>query len=319
MVVHQDGAGKGLAGRMRQYAGETDVPARRIETQTSRTAERTCCLRAVSSLESSRYYRSDDHIALLLVPTFLRIALHLRPCRWLFTRVLAPKGIYEYVVARTKYIDAALSQALTEQCDQVLILGSGFDTRALRFDAEAKATRIFEVDTPITQNAKLGQYRRRRLAIPPNVTFVAVDFDKESWLRKLTEAGFRRGQRDLFILEGLLMYLQSTSVDELFQDIQSCTGLGSRVVFDYVHTPALRGEGSEYGASGITERVTQANEQWHFGLEEGDIEQFLSTYGLRLVDHRDAQALEALYFTDTAGRVVGRMNGTHSLVTAERV
>ena len=226
--------------------------------------------------------------------------------------------MYEYVIARTKYIDAAFSQALAEQFDQVLVFGAGFDTRALRFEAEAGRTRIFELDVPVTQNAKLQEYRKKGLAIPSNVVFVAVDFDKESLPRRLDEAGFHTQQRSLFILEGLLMYLQPESVDELFRTIQGYAGPGSRVVFDYVHASVLRGEGKRYGERGATKMVAQADEPWQFGIESEAIEGFLSTYDLKLTDHRDAQALEAMYFTDGSGRVVGRVNGTHCLVTAQK-
>ena len=50
---------------------------RRIEITTSRTAEWTSVSRAASSLESDSHYRSDDRIALQLVPAFLRLALHI--------------------------------------------------------------------------------------------------------------------------------------------------------------------------------------------------------------------------------------------------
>jgi len=35
--------------------------------------------------------------------------------RRFFTRVMAPRGIYEYVIARTRYIDAAFRQALADK------------------------------------------------------------------------------------------------------------------------------------------------------------------------------------------------------------
>jgi len=54
------------------------------------------------------------------------------------------------------------------------------------------------------------------------------------------------------------------------------------------------------------------------GFEKGQIEQFLATYKLKLIDHKDAQELEKAYFSDSNGKVMGRVNGTHCLVTAEK-
>jgi len=292
------------------------VSGSRIETTTSRTAEWTCVSRAASSLESDNHYRSDDHIALLLVPTFLKLLLHIPLVRRFYSQVLAPKGIYEYTIARTKYIDTVFKETLAEGFDQILIFGAGFDTRALRFQTVAGDTRIFELDVPITQKAKIDQYAKRGLSIPANVAFISIDFDKESLSEKLEEAGFGRGARSLFVLEGLLMYLQPESVDETFKAIDRFSGEGSDVVFDYVRASVLRQAGSYYGEREIVKSVKKAGERWHFGIEEGELEGFLKEYGLKVSEHQDAQALEQRYFTDASGEIVGRVNGTHCLVRA---
>jgi methyltransferase (TIGR00027 family) len=289
---------------------------RRIETATSRTAAWTCVSRAASSLEPDDHYRSDDHIALHLVPASLRLLLRVPFVRRFYSQVLAPKGIYEYTIARTKYIDAVFSEALAEGFDQILIFGAGFDTRALRFAADARDTRVFELDVPITQQAKLGQYARQGLTVPANVAFISIDFDRESLSERLEEAGFIRGARSLFVLEGLLMYLQPESVDETFRVIEGFAGGGSEVVFDYVRASALRQAGACYGEREIVRTVAKAGEQWHFGIEDGELERFLKEHGFRLREHKDAGSLERMYFRDGARGIVGRVNGTHCLVRA---
>jgi methyltransferase (TIGR00027 family) len=291
---------------------------RRIESSTSRTAEMTCISRACSAMEANPNYRSDDYIAPLLLPSGLRPFLHISLARRLFTKVVAPKGIYEYVIARTKYIDAVFRQALAKQFDQILIFGAGFDTRALRFQDVMENTRVYELDVPLTQQAKIDQYQKRHLAIPPNLMFIAIDFDKESLSMKLDEAGFCQHRRSLFILEGLVMYLHPKSVDETFQVIRDYSRKGSWVVFDYIYASVLRKEGIYYGETGIEQTVSDAGEQWHFGIEKGQIEQFLARYAMQLIDHKDAKDLENTYFTDSNGKVIGRVNGTHCIVTAER-
>jgi methyltransferase (TIGR00027 family) len=305
-----------LGGSSKHFHKEGNVSERRIETTTSRTAEWTCVSRAASSLESDSHYRSDDYVALLLVPTFLKLALHIPLIRRFYSQVIAPKGIYEYTIARTKYIDATFKEVLAEGFDQILIFGAGFDTRALRFQREVRDTKIFELDVPITQQAKLRQYAKRGLSIPANVEFIAIDFDKESLSGKLEEAGFGRGKRSLFVLEGLLMYLQPESVDETFQVIASFAGAGSEVVFDYVRASVLRGAGSSYGEREIVQSVAKAGERWHFGIEDGELARFLKQYGLSVREHQAAQDLERMYFTDASGGIVGRVNGTHCLVRA---
>jgi methyltransferase (TIGR00027 family) len=242
--------------------------------------------------------------------------LHVPLVRNLFSRRIAPQGIYEYTIARTKYIDAVFSEALAEGYDQILIFGAGFDTRALRFQGEAGDTRVFELDVPVTQEAKLRQYARRGLDIPKNLRFIPIDFDKESLPDRLEEAGFTSGARSLFLLEGLLMYLQPESVHETFRVIGRFAGEGSEVVFDYVRASVLRKEGLHYGEAAVSERVASAGEGWHFGIEEEELVQFLTQFGLTVREHLAPHDLARLYFTDASGEIVGRVNGTHCLVRA---
>ena len=52
-----------------------------------------------------------------LLPGFFRVLMRIPPFKTFLLHILAPGGIYEYVIARTKYIDAVFKQALTEQFD----------------------------------------------------------------------------------------------------------------------------------------------------------------------------------------------------------
>jgi len=291
---------------------------RRIETTTSRTAEITCLFRACSTFEANSHYKSDDHIAPLLIPGFLKPLIQILPVRKYITRRIASKGIYKYIIARTKYIDAVFERAVAEQFDQILIFGAGFDTRALRFKDKAGNTQIFELDVSATQQKKISQYQKRHLTVPSNVTSIAIDFDKESLSVKLDEAKFKKDQRSLFILEGLLMYLQAESVDAAFKVIQDYAGKLSLVAFDYIYASVLRKIAIHSGKSRIAKRVSRAGEKWHFSIENGEIEKFLKKYDLKLINQSDSLILEKKYFGDSDSTVIRNIDGTHCLVTAEK-
>jgi methyltransferase (TIGR00027 family) len=290
----------------------------RIETKTSRTAEFTCMSRAASYRETRECYKGDDTIAYILVPGFIRFILRFpRICR-LYHRFLAPKGIYEYVIARTNYIDSVFIEVLEKGFGQIVIFGAGFDSRAQRFDHLNRSTRIFELDAPMTQEEKLEAFQKKNIMIPENLTFIPINFNKERLPEKLTEAGFEEGRKSLFLLEGVTMYLSHAAIENTFGHIRDISGRGSLVVFDYIYAGVLRREHRYYGERNIVRTVGKAGEGWSFALEEGEIEDFLGTYGFSIKDHSSAQELEKRYFTNQEGRIVGRINGTHSLVTAVR-
>ncbi|MFC1895128.1 hypothetical protein ACFL0Q_00480, partial [Thermodesulfobacteriota bacterium] len=91
-----------------------------------------------------------------------------------------------------------------------------------------------------------------------------------------------------------------------------------RIVFDYVQASVLRHENTLHGEAGLTKSVSKAGEQWRFGIEPVETATFTAAHGFKISDHKCAQELEATYFLDKDSWPIGRVNGTHCIVTAER-
>ena len=288
----------------------------RIEEKTSRTAEYTCSSRASSYFETDPYYHSEDYIAARLVPSFVRVSCGIGFLRRFLLKLMAPTGVYEYVIARTKYIDNVFKQAVTQGFEQVLIFGAGFDSRSIRLLSEDALVKVFEVDAEITQSAKLMRFKEIGVKIPANTVYVPIDFNKENPEEKLLRNGFMYGKRCLFILEGLLMYINEDAIEETFKLIHRLSAPGSLIVFDYIYASVIRREGKFYGEEGLHKNVENAGEPWAFGFEEGEVGRYLQEKGFTVVEECNSEELERRYFTDISGSVIGKINGTHSLVLA---
>jgi methyltransferase (TIGR00027 family) len=252
---------------------------KRIESETSRTAEFNCIFRAASYLEKSPQYKSEDNIAIELVSPLYRSLIKIGAFKSVFNRFFPP-GMYEYVIARTKFIDSIFKRAILREFDQILIFRAGFDSRGIRFADLNKKTRIFELDAPITQEAKISQLNKRGIKINPNIVFISVDFNKESAEEKIIESGFDKNKKSLFILGGLIYYLSSKAVDNTFNLISRFAGEDSEVVFDYIYSSVLKGENLYYGESEVFKGVKNEDEPWSFGLEKGEIEPFIENRNL---------------------------------------
>jgi methyltransferase (TIGR00027 family) len=289
--------------------------SRRIESKTSRTAEFTCLARCLSYLEEREQYKSDDYVSLVIMNGLIRQLLRFP----LFRRKFMdknPPGMYEYVIARTKTIDAEFKRALEQGFEQILIFGAGFDSRGIRLGSKARNTRIFELDAPATQSAKIKRYRQKKIGIPENLVFIPIDFERESLPERLLQEGYEKGRPSLFILEGLTMYLQPESVDSTFRVIEEFAGSGSRVVFDHIYASVVRRENLYEGEQELYNNVADNGERFCFGIEKGNIGQFLGTYGFKAEKTMDADALEDMFFRNARGQLVGRVNKTHCMVTA---
>jgi len=283
---------------------------RRVENYSSRTANYTCMCRASSYLENNPLFKSGDYIAVKLLPRFIKLLLL---CKLLNLKgKISPKGIYQYVIARTKYLDNIFIESIKQGIDQVVILGAGFDSRAIRLLDEKDFVRVYEVDIHTTINAKLKQYKKRKIKLPNHDILIPVNFEKDNIRTKLNEYSYNKDKKTFFILEGLTMYLSEDSVKEAFSFITDYSPQGSIIVFDYVHASVLRLENKYYG------EIKKDNEQWIFGIDENEINNFLMYFNLSLVDHLNSKEMEERYFKDNSNRIVSKVNGTHCIVLAKK-
>jgi methyltransferase (TIGR00027 family) len=289
---------------------------RRIETKASRTAAYTCFSRACATREKDPRFRGPDTLAEVILPPIPRFTLEFAPARKFLMHKMFPAGIYEYVCARTKVMDAAFLEALEARFAQIVLLGAGFDTRALRFGVCNHGTKIFELDAPTTQEPKLEIFRKKGLIPPPELVFVSINFNQEDIFEVLTRAGYQDGQKTFFLWEGVCMYLNTQAVDNTLAFIQKHAARGSRIIFDYIYASVLRQENRYYGEQDIYKTVANAGESWTFGLEEGEVEPFLAERGFELLAHYTPVELEKLFLSTEDGALHGRVNGTHCIVLA---
>jgi methyltransferase (TIGR00027 family) len=131
-----------------------------------------------------------------------------------------------HLAVRTAFFDRETLQAIRGGVQQVVIVGAGYDGRALRF--ASPEVRWFEVDHPATQADK----RARLAAIgAPSVqtAFVAVDLVHDDLVAALGNAGFDAARSSLFVVEGLLGYLPRPVTSDLLGHLQDLSSSGSRL------------------------------------------------------------------------------------------
>lgn len=148
-------------------------------------------------------------------------------------RLLMP-GAFLHIGLRKRFFDDQVQQAIGDGVQQVVVLGAGFDTLAMRVASRQPALYCFEIDHPATQQAKLRvlpeEFQRQA-----NLRFIPADLSQTA-LGEALEADdlFDRSRPTVFLAEGLLMYLGEEEVRTLFQQIRSVAGEGSRLLFSFM-------------------------------------------------------------------------------------
>src|ERR1700733_7229734 len=168
----------------------------------SRTALRVALRRAAHQLYDARPLVLDDPIAVPILGDTYAEELRRTP-----TRPDRPfsVGLRAFLVARNRYAEDNLAHAVARGVAQYVLLGAGLDTFAHR--NPYPQLRVFEVDHPATQEWKRDLLRTSDLPKPANLTYPAVDFERESLPERLEATGFDSGASAFFAWLGVVPYL----------------------------------------------------------------------------------------------------------------
>ena len=136
-------------------------------------------------------------------------------------------------LCRAAYTEQALKAAALTGTGQYVILGAGLDTFAFREKEFSSKHRVFEVDRPPTQADKKERIARAGWTIPANLTFVPVDFAKDSLTERLIACGFDPSAKSFFSWLGVTYYLSEEAIGKTLAELSSLCADGSELVFDY--------------------------------------------------------------------------------------
>jgi methyltransferase (TIGR00027 family) len=212
-------------------------------------------------------------------------------------------GARASAVARTSFIDRELEQAIMAGITQVVLLGAGYDSRGYRIEGVEKAS-VFEVDRHETQALKRRLLARHLRPFAPNITFVEIDFLRETLDGVLIPAGFDLKRAAFFIWEGVTNYLDERAVDTTLRFIGGSLP-GSRIALTYVHRGLLDGTGAFSVSPNVARLLQRAGEPWTFGLYPAELPAYLRARGLELRQDLGAVEYGSLYTGATEEEMKG--------------
>lgn len=253
----------------------------------SKTALMAAIHRFMATRETESGHQGTDHLAYIFLPAKAGFFLSITFFRGIFLRKLHEKvpGSYPYITARTKFFDEIFLQSLQENIPQIVFLGAGYDTRAIRFQQFNQQTRIIELDEPMTQNDKKRRLEKHKIQIPENLLYVPINFTREDLESTLLQSGYDPDKKTLFICEGVTMYLPPEVVEGMLSFITHHSGKESILVFDYFYESVIQGTSTDFGADKLTESANSAGEPFKFGIRKGKAKEFLDVRGFTIIRH----------------------------------
>jgi methyltransferase (TIGR00027 family) len=268
------------------------------EGKFSRTALRVAIRRAAHQLlDEPRVL--DDPLALRIIGREAENALRTDPKEHhAFSRAFRA-----FMAARSRYAEDELARAVAHGVTQYVVLGAGLDTFAYR--NPHAGLRVFEVDHPDTQAWKREQLRAAGIAIPPSLTFVPIDFERQTLADGLAACGFKANASAFFSWLGVTPYLTREACMTTLSFIAKMPA-GSGVVFDFAVDPALLNAGQRQALDALSARVARYGEPLQLFFDPAKLQDELKTLGFHRTEFLQGKELNARYFKERSDGLLVR-------------
>ena len=260
------------------------------EGKFSRTARRVAIRRAAHQLlDHPRVL--DDPLALRIIGAEAAEELRSNPKEHhAFSRAFRA-----FMAARSRYAEDELACAVARGVRQYVVLGAGLDTFAYR--NPHSGLRVFEVDHPSTQVWKREQLEAAGIATPAALTFVPVDFERQTLAEGLGQSGFDLSAAAFFSWLGVTPYLTHEACGSTLSFVAKMPA-GSGVVFDFAVDPALLNAGQRQALDALSERVARYGEPFQLFFDPGKLQDELKGMGFQRTEFLQGKELNARYFKD---------------------
>lgn len=254
----------------------------------------------------------------------LSLSNALRAIRHPLTKIPGLRSWILYMQVRTRVIDDALRGFVEKGGRQLLVLGAGYDCRALRMP-ELDDVHVFEVDHPATQRHKRDVFERHGIDSPS--TYVTWDFEErpvEDLPEHLIELGHDANTPTFTIWEGVTMYLTEPAIDASLRAIAEWSAPESELAMTYFARSRLAKP--TLATRAIQAVVSTVGEPWRWGWSPDELPEYLAARGLELTDDISlAEAARVLLPPELAAHVgdpdrrVALASAAESIAHAQRV
>jgi methyltransferase (TIGR00027 family) len=255
------------------------------KNRSSKTALDVLAARAVNSIAPRNMRIIHDRYAARFLPghwlpvkIYFRMALTLPFLYWLPRFIANQIGIGAdiLIALRHRFIDDQLKEHYRKGIRQVVLLGAGYDSRALRF--RYPGLRFIEIDHPMTQKRKVKLIGGSSIRHHDALHFIPVDFCTD-WLKTVAESGMIHNVPTLYIWEGVSYYLPCEAVTYTLEGVKKLTPAGSSLVFDFFPKELVNRETADVNMKRMQRYGAARWEDFLWGCDREDIDSILGRHG----------------------------------------
>lgn len=189
-------------------------------------------------------------------------------------------GMTELACLRHRYIDDQIIAAYKQGIRQFIILGAGYDSRALRLPL--KNAHFIEIDHPDTQARKQKIITQKKLKADCKHSFISSDFST-SWADDIfihpQYKTIINKQATLVIWEGVSCYLKPEAVSYTFKTVKNMLSPGSIFIFDAFPKDIINPNTTNSLLNKMQHFVARKGEPFYWGEDLDKLKTTLSALG----------------------------------------
>jgi methyltransferase (TIGR00027 family) len=186
--------------------------------------------------------------------------------------------VKDLVKIRTKYFDDTLDKNLLTNVSQVVILGSGLDTRAVR--KAVPGVTYYEIDDAETMDVKRARYDELGLTL--DLRLISGNYVTDGLIELLDRNGFDFHLPTYIIWEGNTMYLPLDRMKWVLTELATHV-TRFRISFDYMAEEVISKTTGDPGVTKLVESFARMGAPWLSGLS--DVGSLADEHGLSLVEN----------------------------------
>ena len=196
--------------------------------------------------------------------------------------------VKDLVRIRTKYLDDTLDKHLLSNVRQILILGSGLDTRAVR--KAVPGVTYYEIDDAETLNVKRARYEE--LGLDLDLKLIPGNYVNDGLIDLLERNGFDFDAPTYGIWEGNTMYLPLDRMKWVLTELRAYIRR-FHISFDYMDEAVVSKTTGDAGVTKLVESFANMGAPWLSGIS--DIGSLANKLGLSLIENFRTAELHRAY------------------------
>ena len=194
----------------------------------------------------------------------------------------------EMIKLRTKYFDDVLSNQILAGCKQVVILGSGLDTRAARMNGES--VDYWEIDDRATLELKAETLKANK--VTANVRYIPGDYVQDNLIALLRQSQLDFEQPTYFLWEGNTTLLAKKDVIFVLEQIRDNFN-DFKLSFDYMSQKVIARTTGYQDINDYIDKYESMYAPWITGFE--NIETLAEDLKVKIIDNFSTAELHEQY------------------------